>query len=114
MRLFGRRRRPLSESPSCHDSTLACSVTSITELFRLESVGPSHKAVGRAIRQRDIHLSDPSKKSMSSKKWCLYQILPGNPLIMRMYQIFLEPKIFIFLSIILEIDLDIQTVVPRL
>jgi hypothetical protein len=29
MRLFGRRRRPLSESPSCHDSTLACSVASI-------------------------------------------------------------------------------------
>jgi hypothetical protein len=62
MRLFGRRRRPLSESPSCHDSTLACSVASITELFRLESVGPSHKAVGTAIRQRDIHLSDLSKK----------------------------------------------------
>jgi hypothetical protein len=33
---------------------------------------------------------------------------------MKMYQIFLEPNIFIFLSIILEIDLDIQTVVPRL
>ena len=62
MRLFGRCRRPLSESPSCHDSTLACSVTSITELFRLESVGPSHKAVGTAIRQRDIHPSDLSKK----------------------------------------------------
>jgi hypothetical protein len=62
MRLFGRRRRPLSESPSCHDSTLACSVASITELFRLESGGPSHKAVGTAIRQRDIHLSDLSKK----------------------------------------------------
>ena len=29
-------------------------------------------------------------------------------------QVFLEPKIFIFLNIILEIDLDIQTVVPRL
>ena len=62
MRLFGRRRRPLSESPSFLHSTLACSVASITELFRLESVGPSHKAVGTAIRQRDIHSSDLSKK----------------------------------------------------
>jgi hypothetical protein len=42
MRLFGWPRRPLSESPSCHGSALACSVASITELFRLESVGPSH------------------------------------------------------------------------
>jgi hypothetical protein len=67
MRLFSRPRRPLSESPSCHDSTLACSVASITELFRLESVGPSHKAVGTAIRQGDIHLSDLSKKSTSSE-----------------------------------------------
>ena len=62
MRLFGWPRRPLSESPSCPASTLACSVASITELFRLESVGPSHKAVGTAIRQRDIHSSDLSKK----------------------------------------------------
>jgi hypothetical protein len=62
MRLFGRRRRPLSESPSCHHSTLASSVASVTELFRLESGGPSHKAAGTAIRQRDIHLFDLSKK----------------------------------------------------
>jgi hypothetical protein len=34
---------------------------------------------------------------------------------MNMYgQIFLEQKNFIFLSIILEIDWEIQTVVPRL
>jgi hypothetical protein len=65
MRLFGRPRRPLSESPSCHESTLACSVASITELFRLESVGPSHKAVGAAIRQRDIHSSDLLKSTLS-------------------------------------------------
>jgi hypothetical protein len=62
MRLFGWPRRPLSESPSCHGSTLACSVASITELFRLESVGPSHKAVGTAIRQRDIHYPTFLKK----------------------------------------------------
>ncbi len=43
------------------------------------------------------------------------KILPGNSPIMNMYrQIFLEQKNFIFLSIILEIDWEIQTVVPRL
>jgi hypothetical protein len=67
MRLFGWPRRPLSESPSCHGFTLACSVASITELFRLENVGPSHKAVGTAIRQRDIHYPTFPKKITSSK-----------------------------------------------
>jgi hypothetical protein len=73
MRLFGWPRRPLSESPSCHGATLACSVASITELFRLESVDPSHKAVGTAIRQRDIHYATFLKKLRHLKMVSTYQ-----------------------------------------
>jgi hypothetical protein len=43
MRLFGR-------SPNLDDAALACHAASITEFFRLVSVGPFHKAVCTAIR----------------------------------------------------------------
>jgi hypothetical protein len=56
MRLFGRRRHPLSEVRSRDDATLARSGASITEPLRLVSVGPFHKAFGTAICQGDIHL----------------------------------------------------------
>jgi hypothetical protein len=43
MRLFGRRRHPLSEIRSRDDGTLARSGASITEPLRLVSLGPFHK-----------------------------------------------------------------------
>ena len=49
MRLFGRRRHPLSEIRSRDDATLARSGASITEPLRLVSLGPFHKAFGTAI-----------------------------------------------------------------
>jgi hypothetical protein len=49
MRLFGRRRHPLSEIRSRDDATLARSDASITEPLWLVSVGPFHKAFGTAI-----------------------------------------------------------------
>jgi hypothetical protein len=56
MRLFGRRRHPLSEIRSRDDATLARSGASITEPLWLVSVGPFLKAVGTAIFQGNIHL----------------------------------------------------------
>ena len=47
MRLFGRRRHPLSEIRSRDDATLARSGASITEPLRLVSLGPFHKALAR-------------------------------------------------------------------
>jgi hypothetical protein len=56
MRLFSRRHHFFSKIRSRDDATLARTGASITEPFRLVSVGPFHKAFGTAICQRNIHL----------------------------------------------------------
>jgi hypothetical protein len=56
MRLFDRRRHPLSEIRSRDGATLARSGASITEPLWLVSVGPFLKAFGKAIFQGNIHL----------------------------------------------------------
>jgi hypothetical protein len=67
------------------------------------------------LSAREIYIHPTFLEKYVSKGGVDLKILPGNSPIMNMYrQTSLEQTNFIFLSIILEIDWEIQTVVPRL